>query len=286
MEELKMPKMIFINYCPDDQLSGCMILSYKAELAYRRIQDLIYTNDNLLFDDPISWDLATRGFNEDQEQIKDELIKKRKISIEDGQIKNKRCSEEIQAAKERHDKSKKAAAARWGCDKSFGTPSIQKMEHPTDANASSEHMLDGCQPLTTNYKPLTTNNKPNIYTQEFDIFWRKYVLDENDRRSTKYDSYQQWKKLSDEHKKSLGDKFLTYRNQKGEFYKALERFISKKIYLEIVPEKKLSDQEIKDWKFNSDVDMRRKGMKPMSWSVGYIRELDDYIEKNPKPIPS
>ena len=42
-----MPKMIFINYCPDDQLSGCMILSYKAELAYRRIQDLIYTNDNL-----------------------------------------------------------------------------------------------------------------------------------------------------------------------------------------------------------------------------------------------
>lgn len=268
-----MPKMIFINYCPDDQLSGCMILSYKAELAYRRIQDLIYTNDNLLFDDPISWDLATRGFTDDQEQIKDELIKKRKISIEDGQIKNKRCSEEIQAAKDRHSKSTKAAKARWD-----------------NANASSkhtpEHMLDGCQPLTTNYKPLTTNNKPNIYTQEFDIFWRKYVLDENDRRSTKYDSYQQWKKLSDEHKKSLGDKFLTYRNQKGEFYKALERFISKKIYLEIVPEKQLSDQEIKDWKFNSDVDMRRKGMKPMSWSVGYIRELDDYIEKNPKPIPS
>ncbi|BAQ91828.1 hypothetical protein [uncultured Mediterranean phage uvMED] len=263
-----MPKMIFINYCPDDQLSGCMILSYKAELAYRRIQDLIYTNDNLLFDDPISWDLATRGFSEDQDQVKDELIKKRKISIEDGQIKNKRCSEEIQAAKDRHDKSKKAAEARWG-----------------NANASSKHMLEPSQPLTTNYKPLTTNNKPNIYTQDFDIFWRKYVLDENDRRSTKYDSYQQWKKLKAEDRESLGDKFLTYRNQKGEFYKALERFISKKIFLEIKPEKQLSDQEMKEWKFKSDVDMRIKGMKPMSWSVGYIRELDEYIENNPKPNP-
>jgi len=26
-------------------------------------------------------------------------------------------------------------------------------------------------------------------------------------------------------------------------------------------------------------------MKPMSWSVGYIRELDEYIENNPKPNP-
>ena len=281
-----MAKMIFINYCPDDQLSGCMILSYKAELTYRRLQDLIYTNDDLLFDDPIIWELATRGFCEDLPEVKSELIKKGKIRIEDGKIRNKRCSEEIQAAKDRHDKSKKAAAARWGVpQKSFGTPNGDKNTTP-NANASSEHMLEGSQLQTTNHKGLTTNNKPNIYTQEFDIFWRKYVLDENDRRSTKYDSYQQWKKLKDEDKESLGEKFLTYRNQKGEYYKALERFISKKIYLEIVPEKQLSDQELKDWKFNSDVDMRRKGMKPLSWSVGYIRELDEYIENNPKPIPS
>ena len=276
-----MAKMIFINYCPDDQLSGCMILSYKAELTYRRLQDLIYTNDDLLFDDPIIWELATRGFCEDLSEVKSELIKKGKIRIEEGKIKNKRCSEEIQAAKDRHDKSKKAAAARWGVpNKSFGTPNGDENTSP-NANASSEHMLDGSQLQTTNHKGLTTNNKLNIYTQEFDIFWRKYVLDENDRRSTKYDSYQQWKKLKDQDKKSLGEKFLTYRNQKGEYYKALERFISKKIFMEIVPEKKLSDQEMKDWKFNSDVDMRRKGMKPLSWSVGYIRELDEYIENNP-----
>src|SRR5210317_1281626 len=95
-EVITMAKMIFINYCPDDQLSGCMILSYKAELTYRRLQDLIYTNDDLLFDDPIIWELATRGFCEDLPEVKSELIKKGKIRIEDGKIRNKRCSEEIQ----------------------------------------------------------------------------------------------------------------------------------------------------------------------------------------------
>jgi hypothetical protein len=44
----------------------------------------------------------------------------------------------------------------------------------------------------------------------------------------------------------------------------------------------MSEKEFADWKFNSDVDMRRKGMKPLSWSVGYIRELDEYIAANPQ----
>ena len=273
--------MIFINYCPDDQLSGCMILSYKAELTYRRLQDLIYTNDDLLFDDPIIWELATRGFCEDLSKVKSELIKKGKIRIEDGKIKNKRCSEEIQAAKERHDKSKKAATARWGVpNKSFGTPNRDENTTP-NANASSEHMPEHdpsiCQPLTTNHKPLTTNNKLNIYTQEFDIFWRKYVLDENDRRSNKWDSFKQWKKLKDQDKESLGEKFLTYRNQKGEFYKALERFLSKKIYLEIVPEKQLTQEEKDNWLWDRDIDMRKKGLKTMRWSEDYIRKLDQAI---------
>lgn len=258
--------MIFIQYCPDDQLSGCMVLSFKAELCYRRLQDLIYTNSDQLFDDDIIWELACRGFVEDIKSIRDELIKKRKIYIENDQIKNKRCSEEILAANQRHEKAKNAALARHE-------------QKPSKSQAYAQSMP------TINYKLETinhiTNNQKNIYTQEFDIFWRKYVLDENDRRSTKYDSYKQWKKLKDEDKESLGEKFLTYRNQKGEYYKALERFISKKIFMEIVPEKQLSDQEMKDWKFNSDVDMRRKGMKPLSWSVSYIRELDEYIEKNP-----
>jgi uncharacterized protein YdaU (DUF1376 family) len=261
-----MAKMIFIQYCPDDQLSGCMVLSFKAELCYRRLQDLIYTNSDQLFDDDIIWELACRGFNEDMKSVRDELIKKRKIYIENDQIKNKRCSEEIQAANQRHEKAKNAALARHE-------------QKPSKSQAHAQSLP------TINYKLETinhiTNNQKNIYTQEFDIFWRKYVLDENDTRSTKWDSYQQWKKLKAEDKESLGDKFITYKRQKGDYYKALERFIRKKIYLEITPEKEMSEEDFKEWKFNSDVDMRRKGMKPLSWSVGYIQQLDEFIEKNP-----
>ena len=43
---------------------------------------------------------------------------------------------------------------------------------------------------------------------------------------------------------------------------------------------KMTDEEMKDWKFKGDVEMRKKGIKPLSWSVGYIRELDKFIENN------
>jgi len=259
-------KMIFVQYCPNDMWTGCSTLTGKSELAYRRIIELIYINSNQLLDDEVIWEQATRPFYDDIDKIKSELKKKNKIYLQDGYIRNKRCDLEIEKAKDKHQKAKQSAEARW-----------------SNANASQSHMRSQCErnanTLTHEHTNTPTiNQKPNIYTQEFDIFWRKYVLDENDRRSTKYDSYKQWQKLKDEHKQSLGDRFLTYRSQKGEFYKALERFISKKIYLEIVPEKKMSEKDMKEWKFNSDVDMRKKGIKPLSWSVGYIRELDKAIE--------
>ena len=53
-------KMIFVSYFPDDMLNGCMTLSANAELAFRRIVDLIYTNDDKLFDDAVIWELITR----------------------------------------------------------------------------------------------------------------------------------------------------------------------------------------------------------------------------------
>jgi uncharacterized protein YdaU (DUF1376 family) len=182
-----MAKMIFIQYCPDDQLSGCMVLSYKAELCYRRLQDLIYTNSDQLFDDDIIWELACRGFNEDIQSVRQELLKKRKIYLENDQIKNKRCSEEIQAANLRHEKAKNAALARH-------EQSPSKSQAHAQSLPTINHKLK-----TINYK---TNNQ-NIYTEEFDTFWRKYVLDENDKRSTKWDTFQQWKKLKAEDKESL-----------------------------------------------------------------------------------
>ena len=258
--------MIFVQYCPNDMWTGCSTLTGKSELAYRRIIELIYINSNQLIDDEVIWEQATRPFYDDIEKIKSELVNKRKIYLEDGYIRNKRCDLEIEKAKDKHFKAKQSAEARWG-----------------NANASQSHMRTQCErnANTLTHKHTNTptiNHKSNkIYTEEFDTFWRKYVLDYKDTRSTKWDSFQQWKKLSDELKLSVGEKFVTYRRQKGDFYKALERFLSKKIYLEVTAIKEKTEEEMRDWKFKSDLDMRKKGIKPLSWSVNYIAELDKAI---------
>lgn len=264
-EVIMTKKMIFVQYCPNDMWTGCSTLTGKAELAYRRICDLIYVQDNKLFDDEVTWEQVARPFYEDIAKIKAELINKDKIYIDDGKIRNKRCDLEIEKAKDKHQKAVKSAEARWGDANAMRTHN----ERISERNANT---------LTHEHTNTPTiNHKSNIYTQEFDTFWRKYVLDYKDTRSVKWDSFQQWKKLDDTQKQSVGDKYVTYRNQKGDYYKALERFLRKKIYLEVTPVKEKSEEEMREWKFKSDLDMRKKGMKPLSWSVGYIRELDAAI---------
>ena len=258
--------MIFVQYCPNDMWTGCSTLTGKSELAYRRIIELIYINSNQLVDDEVIWEQATRPFFDDIDKIKSELLKKNKIYLEDGYIRNKRCDLEIDKAKDKHQKAKQSAEARWN-----------------NANASNSHMRSQCErnANTLTHKHTNTptiNHKSNIYTQEFDTFWRKYVLDYGDRRSTKYDSFQQWKKLDESQRKSLGDRFVTYKNQKGDYYKALERFISKKIYLEIEPEKIPTKEDFQEWQNKTDVEMRKRGLKTMRWSEEYIRKLDNFIE--------
>jgi hypothetical protein len=141
-------KMIFINYCPDDQWTGCSVLSAHAELAYRRIQDLIYINNDKLLDEEVIWEQISRGFVPEVDKIKQELLKKEKITISDDYIRNKRCSAEIEKAKSRHDNAKKGAESRWA-----------------NATHDASHML------TTNHKPLTTNYNKNIYIDQFNEFW-------------------------------------------------------------------------------------------------------------------
>lgn len=274
-EVIMTKKMIFVQYCPNDMWTGCSTLTGKAELAYRRICDLIYVQDNKLFDDEVTWEQVARPFYEDIAKIKAELINKDKIYIDDGKIRNKRCDLEIEKAKDKHQKAVKSAEARWGVRYPSGAP---KGDTTPNADAVQTHSVGNANTLTHEHTNTPTiNHKSNIYTQEFDTFWRKYVLDYKDTRSVKWDSFQQWKKLDDTQKQSVGDKYVTYRNQKGDYYKALERFLRKKIYLEVTPVKEKSEEEMREWKFKSDLDMRKKGMKPLSWSVGYIRELDAAI---------
>ena len=130
-------KMVFIKYWPDDVLNGCALLTWQSELTYRRIIDNIYTSDNNLFDDEITWQVLTSKFNGNVDQIKDELIKKKKIFISNGIIRNKGCDKWLAEAKLNNktasDKGKKGANARWNS--------------PSNAQAMP----------TTNYKPLATS---------------------------------------------------------------------------------------------------------------------------------
>ena len=81
--------MIFVKWFPDDILNGCSLLTWQSELVYYRLINYIYTSDNNLFGDDVTWQVLTSKFNGNYSAIKDELIKKKKIYIQDGKIKNK-----------------------------------------------------------------------------------------------------------------------------------------------------------------------------------------------------
>jgi len=250
-------KMIFVSYFPDDMLNGCMTLSANAELAFRRIVDLIYTNDDKLFDDAVIWELITRGFNQDIDRVKSELIKKGKIYIENEQIKNKRCSKEIIASKERHEKAKKGAEARWG--------------KPSICDADAMHMPSNTQYL----KPNTYKN--NIYIH-FDKFWEAicYKVSKGQARKNYLKISKDWIEKPEELSKLYNQYYNALKDK--EFAQHPSTWLNAEGFLnEGSTIKEKTDEEMREWKFKSDLDMRKKGMKPLSWSVGYIRELDEAI---------
>ena len=97
-----MTKMNFVYYCADDMLNGTMTLSVEEELAYRRIVDLIYSTSNQLEDNGrMSW---MTKLEDKWQSVRDKLVSKNKIQIENGFIKVERCTEEIDKAKDNYSK--------------------------------------------------------------------------------------------------------------------------------------------------------------------------------------
>ena len=150
-------KMIFVQYNADDMLNGCRLLSGQAELVYRRICDHIYTSNNNLFDEDITWNVLTDKFNWDHQLIKDELIRKKKIYIEDNIIRNGGCNKAIDKALYNHEsailKGKKGAKARSSASSSASS----------SAKAEDEQ--------TINYELLTINHKTNNRKLFEESFW-------------------------------------------------------------------------------------------------------------------
>lgn len=130
-------------------------------------------------------------------------------------------------------------------------------------------------------KSISKSNS-NIIDKHFDNFWESvcYKISKGQARKNYAKLPKEWiekpNELSELYNKyydALKDKQYaqhpsTWLNAEGYLNQGLDR-------------KEKTDEEMKEWKFNSDVDMRRKGLKPMSWSVQYIKQLDDFIAKNP-----
>lgn len=109
-----MSKPIWVKWCPKDALDGTMSLDPWAELAYRRLLDMIYsTGDNLPDDDRrMGWATKTGGR---WPKIKRALIEAGKIEIIEGRITNARCRETLEEAArffEQKSVAGKASAAR------------------------------------------------------------------------------------------------------------------------------------------------------------------------------
>lgn len=100
-------KLLFVHYCAKDSLDDTLTLDPLAELAYRRLVDMIYTtNDNLPDNDRMLGHATKTGKR--WRAIKRELIGLGKIEIVEGRISNARCRIEL-AKSERNSLQKRAA---------------------------------------------------------------------------------------------------------------------------------------------------------------------------------
>ena len=103
-------KIIFVEWCAKDILDGTQNMDAITELAYRRVIDLIYsTNDNLLDNDSLQY--ATKTGSK-WKKIRKELIEvHHKLYVEDGKIRNKKCSEKLQKVRKNIEQKKAAGKA-------------------------------------------------------------------------------------------------------------------------------------------------------------------------------
>ena len=110
-----MSKPLFVQYCAADFLAGTVTLSPMAELAYRRICDMIYNNGGNLRDDDVKMAMATKT-GADWDDVKTELILEGKIQIHQGDVNERwifvqRCSTVLERSRKQIAQRKAAGEA-------------------------------------------------------------------------------------------------------------------------------------------------------------------------------
>lgn len=95
-----MTKVLFVEWCAKDALDGTLQMDPLAELAYRRIIDMIYASDDTLRDDDAMLQYATKT-GAKWKAVKKKLVEDyKKISIENGYIKQSTCTEKLEKSRE------------------------------------------------------------------------------------------------------------------------------------------------------------------------------------------
>lgn len=127
-------------------------------------------------------------------------------------------------------------------------------------------------------KSISKSNK-DIIERHFDKFWEDvcYKISKGQARRNFRKLHQDWW----EEPKMLAEKYNSYYNNLADkkFAQYPSTWLNAEGFLNEGTEikDKLTDEELKDWKFKGDVAMRKKGIKPLSWSVTYVKELDEAI---------
>ena len=180
-------KIVYVKYFADDMLQGCALLTWQSELVYRRICDHIYTSENKLFDDELTWQVLTAKFDADVDKIKSELIKKNKIFIVDDIIRNKGCDKWLEEAKTfykaKSNAGKKGAKTRWDST-AIALPLATNNQQPTAINQE--------------YK-ITSQSLDRVERALFEDFWNIVRYKKGKEESYKAFCKIEWDKINFTH---------------------------------------------------------------------------------------
>jgi len=190
---------------------------------------------------------------------------------------------------------RKVLSLYWNGDDNGYYQKRLKEEYERAVSVTERNKINGAKNVGLNLgHPNESENEPsksisksisiskNNINKHFDQFWDLicYKISKGQARRNYNKLHNDWL----EEPQMLADRYNQYYNnltdkkyaQYPSTWLNAEGFLNQGVYI-----KEKSESEMQEWKFKGDVEMRRKGIKPLSWSIQYIEKLDEFIAKNP-----
>jgi uncharacterized protein YdaU (DUF1376 family) len=142
-------KPYYVDWDPGEALKGTEILEPLEELAYRRIIDLIYATNDALPDDEKRLARMTKT-GKSWKKIRLTLIELDKIQIVNGFIRNKKCTSELAAARQRIEQNSRAGKISAEKRKSLKNQETASTDVITDVPTDEHTSVPTSEP--TNYQ--------------------------------------------------------------------------------------------------------------------------------------